>query len=485
MRSIKSLVVLFLTGLITSCGGSDQPASTPTPQAQNTNVPTTSAVSAVRAFDFSGGRAVPMDFGTETLELNLDATTQESTGRAVIQFQTPEAGKPYFLFNGNIRSVTLNGQSVSIQEATTAGGDSVNVLDITVQPGASQTVTIDYSMSGEAVSYRAGGVGFITAMADIDDGNFFEAYGPASFEDDQLKMTMTVNIKGAARAHQLYTNGTLTQLNTASWSVDFPAYFTTSSFYVHLTDLALAVRQTVYPGLEREIPITVYASDESSASSAIAAVPALFAELERDYGPYLHNSFIAYISGSGGMEHNGATITSLSAIGHELTHSWFGRGVMPQNGSSGWIDEAIATWRDRGYPSNLTEASLDPANIGNLSPFERFTPFLAYNQGGELMTVLDNLFTGTFGIQGGLKAVLKDFFAQWKTRLTTTDAFETFLEQRTGANLTQIFSTYVTGGQAGGTVGTTPPAEPGQPGVVPVGTLHPPALTPGEVRQIR
>jgi hypothetical protein len=50
------------------------------------------------------------------------------------------------------------------------------------------------------------------------------------------------------------------------------------------------------------------------------------------------------------MEYCGATMTDPGALGHELTHSWFARGVMPANGNTGWIDEAVASWRDDGYP---------------------------------------------------------------------------------------------------------------------------------------
>jgi len=479
---LSAFFFIPLVILISGCGGSDSTVANPVQPRQNGGTP--ARVSSARVFDGPSGLAVPMDFELVTLDLQIDITTQKTTGRTVIQFKTPEAGKPYFLLNGNITASSLNGRAVAIQTAETSAGDTVRILDTAVPKNSTQTAIIEYEMSSESISYREGGVGFVTAMADINSGNFFESYGPSSYEDDQLTLILNINLIGAARAHQIYTNGTASQVSTNAWSVTFPAYFTTSSFYLHLTDSTFAVRQSTYPGLENAIPITVYASSQSDVDIAIAELPSLFGELERDYGPYLHNSFIAYISGSGGMEHGGATITSVSALGHELTHSWFGRGVMPSNGSSGWIDEGIATWRDRGYPRNLTSSALDPANIGNLSPFERFTPFLAYNQGGEFMTVLDNLFVGR-GIQGGMKTLLKDFFAQWKTRLTTTGDFESFLEQRTGADLTEIFSTYILGQEAGGTVGTTPPAEPGQPGSVPVGTLHPPALTPDEVRRIR
>ena len=443
---------------------------------------TIDVVSPIRAFDLDGARAVPMNVQNMTLDLTIDPAKKETVGRATIQFQSPEAGRPYFLLKGIIQSVQLNGQLIGVQPSENPGDETVNVLSSAVPPGINQTLQIDYLITVDAISYREGGVGFVTAMADISDGNFFEEYAPASYEDDQLKLILNASLVGTDKPHQIFTNGTVTQPNPTSWSIEFPPYFTTSSFYVHLTDTDFEVRRSTYPGVEKPIPITVYSASARAADEAIAALPELFSELEGDYGPYLHGSFTAFISGSGGMEHGGATITSLAALGHELTHSWFGRGVMPSGGSSGWIDEAIATWRDRDYPRSGTVEDLDPANIGNLSPFERFTPFAAYDQGGDLLTVMDNLFAGNLG---GLKSVLRDFFSTWKTRLVSTEDFQNFLQSRTATNLDPIFETAVLGRNTAGTVGTTPPAEPGQVGVPPAGTLHPPSLTPEEIRDLR
>ena len=74
-----------------------------------------------------------------------------------------------------------------------------------------------------------------------------------------------------------------------------------------------------------------------------------------------------YIAGRGGMEHCGATITSMSALAHEITHSWFARGVMPANGNAGWIDEGTARWRDRGYPTAKGFSVRQPVNLSNYS----------------------------------------------------------------------------------------------------------------------
>jgi aminopeptidase N len=315
-------------------------------------------------------------------------------------------------------------------------------------------------------------------MADITDGNFLENYAPTNFEDDQYSTTATLNLVNTTRPHRLFTNGTATQNGATSWTIEFPSYFSTSSYYFHLTDRELAVETGTYPGLEKPIPYTVYSEDASSAQEAAAQLPKLFAELERTYGPYFHQSFTAYISGEGGMEHSGATITSLSALGHELTHSWFARSVMPSNGNTGWIDEGIATWRDQGY-QRATRSERVPANLAGFSIYERFTPYAAYDRGERFMSELDAQFAEQ---SGGLRPLLAEFYAQYKGQLITTPIFENWLEQKTGVDLTEMFQRFVYGagqdtsnsGAPGVAAGTAPP-----------NTNHPPSLTPSEVVALR
>src|SRR5690606_28199516 len=104
-------------------------------------------------------------------------------------------------------------------------------------------------------------------------------------------------------------------------------------------------RSAVYHGLEKEIPVLVYSPRSDLADSGLARALSVLAELEGTYGPYAHAKMVAYITpDGGGMEYCGATMTSLWALEHEFTHSWFARGVMPADGNAGWIDEAIASW---------------------------------------------------------------------------------------------------------------------------------------------
>jgi hypothetical protein len=183
----------------------------------------------------------------------------------------------------------------------------------------------------------------------------------------------------------------------------------------------------------REIPFTVYTFIPWSVSKYAAEARRVFAELEADYGPWAHESFIAYGAGFGGMEHAGATMTSFKALDHEMLHSYFAKGVMPSSGNSGWIDEAIASWRDRGYYTSPTPGV--PANLAGRSIYARNTNSQAYAHGSAFLAYLDYLMQD----KGGLKAFLRGYFQTYQKTLITTDHFINNLEFFSGLELKQLF----------------------------------------------
>lgn len=139
-------------------------------------------------------------------------------------------------------------------------------------------------------------------------------------------------------------------------------------------------------------------------------------------------------------------MTSLGAIGHEITHSWFGRGVMPANGNAGWIDEAIASWRDHGYIRSAIGPSGPSQNIGGFSPYRRHTAVEAYSGGRLLIEQLDKTFESVrLDNETGMRAVLRALYAKYKNKTITVDVFKRFMEEMTGTDLTATFAKYVYG----------------------------------------
>ena len=196
----------------------------------------------------------------------------------------------------------------------------------------------------------------------------------------------------------------------------------------------------------RKIPITVYSPFKSRTKRFKAETIRVMAELEADYGPWAHPSFIAYgtLPGTGGMEHSGATQTSFGALDHEMIHSYFAKGIMPANGASGWIDEAIATWRDRGYP-RLAGPGFEGSNIGGHSPYQRHTDNRSYGLGSSFLAYLD----WQLQDRGGLKAFLRGYFAAYKHQVVTTEHFKNNLEFFSGLELDDEFDTFVLGKSQG------------------------------------
>ena len=144
--------------------------------------------------------------------------------------------------------------------------------------------------------------------------------------------------------------------------------------------------------------------------------------------------------GTGGMEHSGATQTSFGALDHEMLHSYFAKGIMPANGASGWIDEAIASWRDKGYP-RLPTPGFGGSNIGGHSPYKRNTDDRSYGLGSAFMGYLDWRLQN----MGGLKAFLKGYFAAYKHQVITTEHFKNNLEFFSGLVLSTEFDTFILG----------------------------------------
>jgi hypothetical protein len=192
----------------------------------------------------------------------------------------------------------------------------------------------------------------------------------------------------------------------------------------------------------REIPMTVYSPWKRRTIKFKPEALRVIAELEKDYGPWAHPSFVAYgtMVGTGGMEHSGATATSFGALDHEMLHSYFAKGVMPANGNSGWIDEAIASWRDKGYQRNPTTGFLG-SDLGGQSIYKRNTDKRAYALGNAFMAYLD------YRLQdmGGLKAFLRGYFQTYKHQVITEQHFKNNLEFFSGLNLDKEFDTYIWG----------------------------------------
>jgi hypothetical protein len=396
-------------------------------------------------FNNTYGRAIFVDFKTADYDITYDVRKKRTSVKTKIVFKAEKNGKPLFDLIPLPKNAKLNGEPVTIVESTSPDGSKLRLVDSDVAPGE-HVLELENTFK-ENVRYRllSRKVSSAFWIRDLKYRKFMEQYIPSNFEFDQYQMTMNVTFAGIKTAKQdIYTNGTLTQTSPNSFKIEYPSFYTVSCPYFHTTPKGQKKRlDFTYKSIDgRDLPVTVYTSWWSHPRKFKAEAIRVFQELEADYGPWGHKGLVAYetLPGTGGMEHAGATQTSFGALDHEMLHSYFAKGVMPANGNSGWIDEAIASWRDKGYQRKPLP-DFTGSNLGSQSVYKRNTDSRSYALGAEFMAYLD------YRLQdiGGLKAFLKGYFQAYKHTVITTEHFKNNLEFFSGLDLTDDFNTYILG----------------------------------------
>lgn len=346
-----------------------------------------------KSFSISEGKAVFVDFKEVLYTVTYDLNKKDASVRADISFDAPESGYPVFDSHQVPFNVILDGVDVGSLEVKTPSQETkLRVAGKAVSTGAHK-LSVEVPLV-TLVQFTPEGVRSAFWMSDLVDREYLERYVPANLEFDQVKMTFKVNFIGLKKKQKFYTNGVVTTSSDATF-ITYPAYFTSSSLFFHTApEGAFDDIQFLYRSIDgRNLPVTIYKGESKWTPQNVVLenlkkkVILVLDSLEKDYGPFLHPSVTIYNAGLGGMEYCGATMTDEGSISHELFHSYFARGVMPANGNSGWIDEALASWRDKGYrSSNRLEGS---SQLSSHPYYTRFTDREAYTFGETFIQFLD------------------------------------------------------------------------------------------------
>ncbi len=393
------------------------------------------------SFAVGEDKIVFVDFHTAAYQITYDIAAQRATVRARITFTMPESGRPVFDLLAEPSAVVLDGQATSAPVVATPGPTKVRAVALAVGVGEH---VLEVSAPIENLLEFPGGNSVKSAfwVTDLRDRYYLERYLPVNLEYDRVAMTFDVEFAGLVGRQHIFTNGTLTWDGDTKARVEFPAKWTMNSVYFHTTPVgAVQVLQFDYPGVGgRRIPVTIYQGTMPSAPITTwkRMVERAMDELERDYGPFPHETLTIHdvdltSMGLGGMEYAGATATNLGVLGHELFHSWFARAVTPANGNAGWIDEALASWRDR-YYSQYREL-YEGSRMAGLSAYARATHLGAYGFGATFMGHLDYLLTD----KGGLRPFLRQLLETHAFRPLFTSEFVNELEAYAGRELRSLF----------------------------------------------
>ena len=381
-----------------------------------------------------------VDFQTVEYNITIDLDKKIVTTKSLITFNQKEEGYVIFDLKGLSAKVTLDHKRVKLKKILIPSAHTLaKSISLRTKAG-SHNISVSAKLS-KGISFK-NDFEMGLWMRDLFGRKFLEQYLPTNFEFDQYKAKLNINfIGGNLSDFVLMANGKKTKTETG-YSVDFPSFYTASSFFIHIfkTD-KYEMNKTEYTRLDgSKIDFIVYSNNKELTKNLKVKAMTSVQELEQIYGSWPHDYLIVFgDQDAGGMEHAGATQTSLGSLDHELHHSYFSRSVLPRNGNAGWMDEAIVTWRDRGYPLNKTP-NFKKTNLACHSIYRRSTDWDSYKKGGNFIGHLAYLFS----VKGlSFKETLRSYFQAYKFQVVTTKTLRLFLEKAYGESLDNKFRRYL------------------------------------------
>jgi hypothetical protein len=399
---------------------------------------------APKSFVFQNSKAVYIDILEAHYRLDYDIAAKVASVDATLRFATREAGYPMLDFVQNPQEILLNG--VSVQAGEVQSPDRATKMRVIAQDVSMGEHILKIKLPLTAlIEWSNGGVSSAFWTSDLSERSFIEKYIPTNLEYDRYPMSFDIKFRNSQVKQAVYANGDIEFVSDQQVRIQFPAHFNASALFFHTTpEAVMRESRLTFNSMDgRQIPVRIYLKPSMLSNPAKqlkkleGMTLKILAELEADYGPFPHPSVTIYNAGSGGMEYHGATMTSESALGHELIHSYFARGMMPANGNAGWIDEAIASWRDNGYPRG--GAFSGNANMAGRAEYTRFTDRQAYSFGAKFMASLDNHLKD----QGGLRPMLKQVIENHLFSPFLTEDFVSWIEGFSRTNLMPIFERHV------------------------------------------
>ncbi len=426
------------------------------------------------SFQTPDGKAVFVDFTSANYDLTYDNEKDEATAITHINFEVLENGLAIFDSVATPSEVLLDGRKVDHGYTPVPGGVTfVRYINKEVTAGF-HTMTIKTPIiHGLAFGKQAVSSGFF--IKDLTDRMFLERFVASNYEYDQYQMTFNVKVTGTNIAHNVFANGDVVEVEKNHIRITYPDFYTSSSLYFHLVPKSKFWRLRLkYRSINGNVfPITIYSKYRMRNWIFKRQTFKILRELENDYGPWPHKSLVIYGTKlKGGMEYAGATATSLVALGHELQHAYFAKGLQPADGNSGWMDEGIASWRDKGHKT-YSSPNYHSFNLGAHNIYTRKTDDNSYEKGRSFFSYMSYKLIKAG--KPGLKDFLRQYFEKRKFTTVTTADFISDIEEYSGLDLQEDFDRYIfgKGDQSKGRA----------PAVLPPNPYHP-SYTQAEIQSI-
>lgn len=412
---------------------------------------------------YNGNKAVFLDFKSAEYNLNFDGNKIKiNTTLKIEQF---EDGYPIIDLVPTITNykITKNNKVICDKSGNTIHEiplmtmnvyelDRSNVIGLDcILPVGSHTLKIEHEINNKNE------LGFW--YTDRYPRDLLEKYLPTNLEFDQY--TSKINLFNLPKNLEVISNGTKVRL-TNSISVTYPDYFNSSSIYLHIIDTKdYSIKIDFFKSnIDKKKSIKIIAYHKSpkdnlflNNSKIIKNTKKHLQILESMFGSWPHKEIKIFQDRLvGGMEYPGAMYTSSLYLGHELFHNYFARGVFPNNGNAGWIDEGLAVWYDLKqfhkrstlwtYKAQDRKAMKELQNvipnIGNINPYNRTTHKASYTRGYKFFKAIDKQSNGK------LDVFLKYFYNRYKYQIYSEDIFIQELKSHYNyINTTQLLDKYI------------------------------------------
>ena len=410
--------------------------------------------------------AVPIDIQTVHASFLFDGNTLHAVADVTISYTVgPTDGHPIFDLRQIITQAWLDGvifPTAKLAAHDFGGGTmaELRIIESSQGAGSVHELRVQYDLNTPlaqlggsyppAIEWFAGPkLRLSFGLSDLNAGRYAEAWLPANLLFDQYTINLALQITNTLAEHQVITNGEVASLGFNHWSIQFPDRFTALSplLEVRASDTLQFQSDTVtLPISGKTVTIEAWKLTTGSVNltTQINHIKIFLTENESHYGPYLHeNRFIAFFH-VGGMEYEGGTTTSASALMHETFHSWYARGIKPASQADGWWDEAFTSWHDSGANDAVPfDFSHPPVILCSRNPWQRITPSNAYTDG-------ETFWKGMAALLGvsSVNTLMGDFYNTYKGQPVSTLMLEEFLLCKSGnAQIVDAFHRFVYGFQ--------------------------------------
>lgn len=407
---------------------------------------------------------------------DFDFTNHTLQGETFVTFTTTAEVQQIVL---ELKSLTVTDVASDIHgiESFSQEGDFLTiVLDEPMSAG--ETGTLDMRYGGATFSEYWGGVEWwgdyvynLGVGFESQPHNLGKAWYPCvdNFTDKatfDLLITTTNDKKAICGGNlvETFDNGD----GTSTWHWNTPQEI--STYHISFAVGDYEVWTDTYHGIERDIPIEVYAKPNqmNGVPGTFVHIQEICSTLEQTLGPYPFNR-IGYVStGKGCMEHtdnialaasiiDGQT-TGESYLAHELSHMWSGNLVTCEEAGDMWLNEGFAQFWGIFYQTgvygeqafqdeistlvNTINTWCNTANnwmpLNNMPLDMTYDTKAVYERGAVIVNTLMNY----MGRETFLEA-MRAYFQQYAYQTATSEQLCEALTQYSGIDMHGFFDTYV------------------------------------------